>query len=153
MPDLLLPPPEMSYPHYTPGTHPTAPTATYPYGAYTPHHGAYSQAAGAYPYQTATSYQGYAWSYPYSYMPQHPQGGTTVAQRHVSQPTTATTHIPTTTAAPAVPQRTVPTTFTSYTPAYSRDLLAPTTSTRGVRRQSNLRGLFTKEREHDSWVA
>ncbi|KAF8654165.1 hypothetical protein AX16_003694 [Volvariella volvacea WC 439] len=159
----------MSYPHYPPGTHAPATTATYPYGAYPTHHGAYGhpQAAGAYSYQ-APGYQtgvtGYGWTYPYSYV-QHPQAAA-LAQRPVTattatttpatstittttqpQTTTASTHIPTatTTATPAPPRPTT-TTFSSYTPTYSRDSIPNVAAGgRGIRKQSNLKGLFTKE--------
>lgn len=149
----------MSYTPYTPpaGTHPPTST-TYPYGAY--HPATYAQTPGAYPYQ-APAYQtgvtSYAWPYPYGYI-QHPPA---VVQRpnSVTTPTTAapqtaasSTTTVTTTNAPApppVPQRTA--TFTAYTPSYMRDnatnSIAGSFSTRGSRKQTNLKGLFTKECE------
>ncbi|KAF5365730.1 hypothetical protein D9758_003297 [Tetrapyrgos nigripes] len=112
----------MSY--YTPGTQPT--TATYPYGAYSP-----------YTYQTGA----YQWPYTYAYGVQ--------AQQTPVRPTTATA----TTSATQPAQTTTPsastaarptTTYTSYTP-YARDTSTSTTAGRGSRKQSNLKGLFTKE--------
>ncbi|KAF7778700.1 hypothetical protein Agabi119p4_3045 [Agaricus bisporus var. burnettii] len=148
----------MSYTPYTPpaGTHPPTST-TYPYGAY--HPTTYAQTPGAYPYQ-APAYQtgvtSYAWPYPYGYM-QHPPA---VVQRSASLATpTATTTAQTATSSttasasnnvpvpPPVPQRTA--TFTTYSPSYMRDnpttSIAGSFSTRGSRKQSNLKGLFSKE--------
>lgn len=141
----------MSYPHYTPsaGGHPPPTSTTYPYGAYHPPHGAYGhpQTPGAYSYQ-APAYQtgvtGYGWTYPYSYVPHpavHAQGPQTIA------PITA--NVTTTSAPPPAPQRS--TTFTSYTPSYLRETVPVASSGgatgRGSRKQSNVKGLFTKERE------
>jgi transcription initiation factor TFIID subunit 13 len=149
----------MSYTPYTPptGTHPPTST-TYPYGAY--HPTTYAQTPGAYPYQ-APAYQtgvtSYAWPYPYGYI-QHPPA---VVQRPASltTPTATTAQTATSTmastsssvpVAPPVPQRTA--TFTTYSPSYMRDnntnSMAGSFSTRGSRKQSNLKGLFSKEREH-----
>ncbi|PFH54329.1 hypothetical protein AMATHDRAFT_135314 [Amanita thiersii Skay4041] len=141
----------MAYPHYTttPGAHPPPTSATYPYTAYHPTAlSAYGhQTPGAYPYQAASAYQtgvtSYGWTYPYSYVPQHPQ--TTIhPQRTQTQTPTPTTTPSTTPAAPPIPQRT--STFTPYTPSYLRENAAAAAGTgRGSRRQSNLKGLFTKE--------
>jgi transcription initiation factor TFIID subunit 13 len=146
----------MSYTPYTPttGSHPPTST-TYPYGAY--HPTTYSQTPGAYPYQTPayqTGVTSYSWPYTYGYI-QHPQA---VMQRPASlatpAPVTATTTATagtstTTLAAPPVPQRSTAT-FTTYTPSYMRDnttnSIAGSFSARGSRKQSNLKGLFTKER-------
>ncbi|KAF5380959.1 hypothetical protein D9615_003975 [Tricholomella constricta] len=148
----------MAYPHYTPppGTHTPAST-TYPYGAYHPTpHGAYAhpQTPGAYSYQPS-AYQagvtGYGWTYPYTYMP-HPAQPThtpTPTPTPVAQtpaPVTAHTSATPTTMA-QVPPRT--TTFTSYTPSYMRESAATASSGgatgRGPRKQSSVKGLFTKE--------
>lgn len=108
----------------------TQPTATYPYGGYQAH----------YPYQ-ATGYNPWAGPYYHPYMPQ-------TAPR-VAQPATAPAQPrPAATSSPApAPQRQA--TFQTYTPtptSYARE--STTTSTaRGGRRQSNMKGLFTKERE------
>jgi len=139
----------MSYTPYTPttGTHPPT-SATYPYGAY--HPSTYAQTPGAYPYQ-ASAYQtgvtSYTWPYTYGYI-QHPQA---VLQRPASlaTPAQATSSVATTPPAPLVPQRSTAT-FTPYTPSYMRDSttssIAGSFSARGSRKQSNLRGLFLKER-------
>lgn len=145
----------MSYTPYTPttGTHPPT-SATYPYGAY--HPSTYAQTPGAYPYQTSayqTGVTSYTWPYTYGYI-QHPQA---VLQRPVSLPapaqattqTTAATAVTATPPAPPVPQRSTAA-FTTYTPSYMRDSttnsIAGSFSARGSRKQSNLKGLFTKER-------
>ena len=153
----------MSYTPYTPPATSGAPptSTTYPYGAY---QGAY---AGAYSYQTNPYHTGvtsYGWPYFASFV-QHPQTpqvqraptqqaptpaapSTTTAQAASSTTTTAATTTPAvaTTSTPVPPQRS--TTFTAYTPAYLRDNAATTTSSGPVsrgKRQSNLKGLFTKE--------
>ncbi|KAF9454515.1 TFIID-18kDa-domain-containing protein [Macrolepiota fuliginosa MF-IS2] len=143
----------MSYTPYTPtaGAHPPTST-TYPYGAY--HPTTYAQTPGAYSYQ-APAYQtgvtSYGWPYTYSYI-QHPQA---VAQRPTSLTTpapitaqNATSPAATTPVPPPVPQRSAAT-FTTYTPSYMRDnttnAMAGSFSTRGSRKQSNLKGLFMKE--------
>jgi len=142
----------MSYPGYPPTPPPTGsaptqppPTTPYPYGAYS-----YSPAPGGYSY--AGAYQAgvtsYGWTYPYSYVPQHPQAAAAAAAAAVSAytarppSTPATTHAPTST---PTPQRAP--TFSSYTPSYTRESVASlnTGGGRGGRRQSNLKGLFTKE--------
>ncbi|KAK2466893.1 hypothetical protein APHAL10511_001151 [Amanita phalloides] len=142
----------MAYPHYTAssGAHPPPTSTTYPYSAYHPTalsgYG-HPQTPGAYSYQAAgyqTGVTGYGWTYPYSYVPQHPQSAVQRLQPQtpasVGAQTTATT-------APSVPQRS--STFTSYTPSYVRDSVAAAATGgatgRGSRRQSNLRGLFAKE--------
>ncbi|KAF9464730.1 transcription initiation factor IID, 18kD subunit-domain-containing protein [Collybia nuda] len=141
----------MSYTHYTPspGTHPPPTSTTYPYGTPYAPHGAYPQTPGAYPYQPQ-AYQagvtGYGWPYPYAtYMPHaqqiHPQRPATQI------PTSSTTHVSTNSLPAPVPQRT--TTFTSYTPSYMRENIGATSTgniaTRGSRKQSNIKGLFTKD--------
>ncbi|KAK7470187.1 hypothetical protein VKT23_001625 [Stygiomarasmius scandens] len=118
----------MSYYAPPPGTQPT--TATYPYGAYSP-----------YTYQHGT----YQWPYTYAYgVPQQagaarPATTTTGTTTTGTATTTQTAQVPT---APAASTSTVPRptpTYTSYTPSYARD------TGRGGRKQSNLKGLFTKE--------
>ena len=137
----------MSYTPYT-STPPPAgqtagqtatPPATYAYGTYPYSHpqtpGAYTYPAGA--YQAGVT--GYGWTYPYSYVPQHPQ-----APRPQGVQTPVTPYTPTATT--PTPQRT--TTFTSYAPNYAKENVTSTAQTgagRGGRRQSNLKGLFTKE--------
>ncbi|EAU84395.2 hypothetical protein CC1G_01391 [Coprinopsis cinerea okayama7 len=67
--------------------------------------------------------------------------------------TTTTTQAAPVVATPAAPQRTATTTFSTYTPAYApRETTIPTSASNqnlgavgGRRRQSNLRGLFTKD--------
>lgn len=131
----------MSYP---PPAYPAGqPASTYPYSAYhLPQSNAstyaqvpYPQAQGTYP-----GAQGYAaWTYGYPY-----QQASQAARPPIAAPT-------------AAPQSAhAPTTFTSYTPTYPRDATAapagPSGSSggaRGPRKQSNLKGLFTKECEHD----
>ncbi|TFK42556.1 transcription initiation factor IID, 18kD subunit-domain-containing protein [Crucibulum laeve] len=145
----------MSYPPYTPtpGGHPPPTSTTYPYGAYHPPPSAYGHPTtpGAYPYQTASPYQtgvtGYGWTYPYSYV-HHPQAPVHVPRPPVQPATTVTVNPPTAAPAPTpTPQRT--STFTSYTPAYMRESVAAAgsggTAGRGSRKQSNLRGIFTKD--------
>ncbi|TEB36342.1 hypothetical protein FA13DRAFT_1727932 [Coprinellus micaceus] len=151
----------MSYTPYTPptttGVPPPPTSTTYPYGAY---QGAY---AGAYSYQANPYHTGvtsYAWPYPYAgYIPPHPQtpqvsrapAQTTAAAAPTVTPapvtsTAATATAPTVT--PAPPQRS--TTFTTYNPSvYVRDNTQTATSSTYTgsksKRQSNMRGLFTKE--------
>jgi len=146
----------MSYPGYSPtpppatGSTPTQPpqsTPSYPYGAYSYH----PQTPGAYSYAGAyqTGVTSYGWTYPYSYVPQHPQAAAAAASAAVSAytPRPPVTHTPTATTTTSMPQRAP--TFSSYTPSYTRDSV-PSLNVgggRGGRRQSNLKGLFTKECE------
>jgi len=133
----------MSYTPYSstpPTAGQTATPGTYAYGAYPYSHpqtpGTYSYPAGA--YQAGVT--GYGWTYPYSYVPQLPQAPRT--QGVVQTPVTP--YIPSATT--STPQR--PTTFTSYAPTYAKENVSSSTQTaagRGGRRQSNLKGLFTKE--------
>jgi transcription initiation factor TFIID subunit 13 len=136
----------MSYAHYPqPGAPPTS--TTYPYGTYPPQRlGAYVHPPipGAYPYQPAayqTGVTSYGWPYPYSYVPHLPQP--VHPQRPGAQtPAPVTAHIP----SPAVQPTTAPprpSTFTSYT----RESAASGVTGRGSRKQSTVKGLFTKERE------
>lgn len=146
----------MAYPHYTPppGSHPPPASATYPYGAYHSSHSAYGhpQTPGAYTYQ-APAYQagvtGYGWTYPYSYVPHPAQHVHTPGPAPQTAASTTVNATPTPAPMP-VPQRT--TTFTSYTPSYIRESVAATSSNsttgRGSRKQSNVKGLFTKECEN-----
>ncbi|KZT26369.1 TFIID-18kDa-domain-containing protein, partial [Neolentinus lepideus HHB14362 ss-1] len=158
----------MSYPHYP---HPTGQHA-YPYSPYHPGTpGAYThpQTPGAYPtaaYQTPGAYPYGSWHYPYSYFPQQPgtyaanlgQRPPTAAQPTATQSTpaaTATTQTQPAVTAPRPVTASLParqTTFTSYTPASFRESgtvaaagSGGATSSRGLRRQSNLKGLFSKE--------
>jgi len=144
----------MSYPGYTSTPPPPPPptgsastqppsTTPYPYGAYS-----YSPAPGTYGYPGAyqAGVTSYGWTYPYSYVPQHPQGAAAAATASAYTPrppaTPVTSHTPTPT---SMPQRAP--TFSSYTPSYTRESVASlnTGGGRGGRRQSNLKGLFTKE--------
>ena len=147
----------------TPSTTTTPTTPAYPYGAY--HPSAYATGAYGYgAYQTGVT--GYGWPYPYSYLQQHNQAAAAAAAAaaasaatHFSRPTgvlppptTAMTGLTGTTTQyhPGISSTTTPSqtalshrtpTFSAYTPSYSRD----TYTGRGGKRQSNLRGLFTKE--------
>lgn len=134
----------MSYTPYTstppPAGQTTTTPATYAYGAYPYSHpqtpGAYSYPAGA--YQAGVT--GYGWTYPYSYVPQLPQAPRTQGVQTPVTPYTPSATTPT-------PQR--PTTFAAYAPTYTKDVSSSTQTAagRGGRRQSNLKGLFTKERK------
>lgn len=135
----------MSY-TYTP--QPGGPTSTtYPYGTYPPPRlGAYGhpQIPGAYPYQP-TAYQtgvtSYGWPYPYSYVPHLPQS---VQQRPGTQtPAPITAHNPT----PAVPPTAAPPRPSTFTPYTRENAVAATSGGRGSRKQSTVKGLFTKECE------
>lgn len=146
----------MSYTHYTPppGTHPPPTSTTYPYGTPYAPHGAYAQTPGAYSYQPQayqTGVTGYGWPYPYATYVPHAQ------QMHAQRPATqtpapVTAHAPTTAPTPIL-QRT--TTFTSYTPSYLRESVAAASTggaaARGSRKQSNVKGLFTKDCEPESF--
>ncbi|KAF8954749.1 transcription initiation factor IID, 18kD subunit-domain-containing protein [Flammula alnicola] len=145
----------MSYPGYTPTPPPpgsATPTApAYPYGAYHPSPYGHPSTPGAYTYPPGAYQAGvtsYGWSYPYSYVPQpHPQVSAAAAAavaQHIQRPlaTPVTPHTPTMPA--PTPQRAA--TFTTYTPSYARESIPSVhTGGRGGRRQSNLKGLFTKE--------
>ncbi|KAF9530931.1 transcription initiation factor IID, 18kD subunit-domain-containing protein, partial [Crepidotus variabilis] len=135
-------------------------TATYPYSAY--HHPSYATTPGGYTYATGyqTGVTSYGWTYPYTYLQQHnaqaaaaAAAAAASAQAHFSRPTGAMT-IPAasgsysgstgsgtvgSTPHPSLPQRS--TTFSAYTPNYARD----TYTGKGSKRQSNMRGLFTKD--------
>jgi transcription initiation factor TFIID subunit 13 len=123
------------------GQHPAA-SGAYPYSTYSYTHpqtpGAYPYTTGAYPGTAITGY-GAAWPYSYSYY-QHQPSSLTKPAASQSTPTLPTTA-----------QRT---TFTAYNPTYSRDSagtgVASGTSARAYKKQSNLKGLFTKERTSDS---
>lgn len=156
----------MSYPHYTqPGNQQQPPTsATYPYGAYHPpapgpygHPHPQSQQGYPNPYAAPGPYQtgvtGYGWPYQYSYIPQqqqqqHPQS--TVPRPAVQATQPVAVQGASTSAIPPAPQRS--TTFTSYTPSYLRESVTAASTGgatgRGSRKQSNFKGLFTKEREY-----
>jgi transcription initiation factor TFIID subunit 13 len=131
----------MSYTPYTSTPPPAGQTATspatYAYGTYPYSHpqtpGTYTYPAGA--YQAGVT--GYGWTYPYSYVPQHPQAPRPQGVQTAYTPTPTLT-----------PQRT--TTFTAYAPSYAKENVSSSAQTgagRGNRRQSNLKGLFTKERK------
>lgn len=132
----------MSYSHYQHTQHPAG--TSYPYAAYhsgTP--GVYThpqtQAHAAYQGAYASGVTGYgAWPYPYSYIPQQ-QPQTTQAARPVVQTTVAPATVTTSAPGPVTPRTT---TFTSYTPTQAAG--GSSTIGRG-RKQSNFRGLFTKE--------
>jgi transcription initiation factor TFIID subunit 13 len=145
----------MSYTPYTPTPPPAGQTAassaTYAYGSYPYSHpqtpGTYTYPAGA--YQAGVT--GYGWTYPYSYVPQHPQAATLQTPRAQGVQAPVAPYTPATT---PTPQRT--TTFTAYAPNYAKENVSSSTQTqtgagRGGRRQSNLKGLFTKERKLNSF--
>ena len=124
------------------GQHPAA-SGAYPYSTYSYTHpqtpGAYPYTTGAYPGTAITGY-GAAWPYSYSYYQHQPSS---LSKSAVSQSTTTL---------PTNAQRT--TTFTAYNPTYSRDsagtAVASGPSARAYKKQSNLKGLFTKERASQS---
>lgn len=138
-----------SMPYYTQTSQPPATPGTYPYGAYHPGTpGLYTQtpgtysysAAGAYPATAITGYGATAWPYSYSYY-----------QQHVPVPPRPSVATP---SAAAQTQTTVPaathrTTFSVYQPAYPRESFSSaslgSSTSRGYRKQSNVKGLFTKE--------
>ena len=119
------------------GQHPAA-SGAYPYSTYSYTHpqtaGAYPYTTGAYPGTAITGY-GAAWPYSYSYYQHQP---TSLTKPAASQSTTT------------LPTNAQRTTFTAYNPTYSRDSagtgVASGTSARAYKKQSNLKGLFTKER-------
>ncbi|KAI0256821.1 transcription initiation factor IID, 18kD subunit-domain-containing protein [Lactifluus subvellereus] len=132
----------MAYYSSQAGQHP-ATSGAYPYSTYSYTHpqtpGAYPYTTGAYPGTAVTGY-GAAWPYSYSYYQHQPTSA-------LSKPATAqaTAATPTT----AVATSTQRTTFTAYNPTYSRENagngVANGTSSRGYKKQSNFKGLFTKE--------
>ncbi|KAK0228583.1 transcription initiation factor IID, 18kD subunit-domain-containing protein [Armillaria fumosa] len=109
-------------------TQPTS--ATYPYGAY---------AQTPYAYQSPAGYQ--PWSY-HQYPYVHP--GAQVVRPATQIQQQPQPQRPTPTSTPTVPRST---TFQPYTPTYARDNTASTSTGagRGSRKQSNMKGLFTKE--------
>jgi transcription initiation factor TFIID subunit 13 len=110
------------YPPATPGSQPTATTATYSQPATT----------ATYPYGTYQPYY-YQWP-PYSYSA--PQQTPTRAPT-AGQTTAATTAISSSTQRPA-------TTYSSYS-SFPRDTSSSTAAGRGSRKQSSTKGLFAKE--------
>ncbi|KAI0273755.1 transcription initiation factor IID, 18kD subunit-domain-containing protein [Gloeopeniophorella convolvens] len=124
------------------GQHPAA-SGAYPYSTYSYTHpqtpGAYPYTAGAYPGTAVTGY-GAAWPYPYSYYQHQPPSS-------LSKP--IATPLPGTTATASTPTTTQRTTFTAYNPTYSRENAGAGASsgpsTRGYKKQSNFKGLFTKD--------
>ena len=120
------------------GQHPAA-SGAYPYSTYSYTHpqtpGAYPYTTGAYPGTAITGY-GAGWPYSYSYYQHQPSS---LPKPAASQPSTTL---------PTNAQRT--TTFTAYNPSYSRDsagtAVASGPSARAYKKQSNFKGLFTKER-------
>ncbi|GBE81966.1 transcription initiation factor IID, 18kD subunit-domain-containing protein [Sparassis latifolia] len=140
------------YPPHHPGT-----GSSYPYSTYhPPTPGAYSATPGAYPttpYQstyppTAVTGYGGTWPYAYSYYP--PQQSTQTAL-NVAKPTIGPATPVTTAAMPTpAPQRSAPTPASyTFTPTYTREsVFAASTGgavSRGARKQSTMKGLFTKE--------
>ena len=141
----------MSYTHYTPPGGPPTST-TYPYGTYPPPRlGAYghSPIPGAYPYQP-TAYQtgvtSYGWPYPYTYglphapQPVHPQRPVTQTPAPMTAPLPSLAVSHTTT----LPRTS---TFTPYTRESAAVAASGGAAGRGSRKQSTVKGLFTKERE------
>ncbi|THH16355.1 hypothetical protein EW146_g4273 [Bondarzewia mesenterica] len=139
----------MSYYPSQPGQQPATPGA-YPYSAYHPGTpGIYPQTAGAYSYPTASPYPatavtgyGTTWPYSYSYYQQHLHAA---PRPSPAAPSTATASQ----AILQVPAATQKSTFSAYQPAYSRESLSAASlggaTARGYRKQSSVRGLFTKE--------
>ncbi|KAI9509628.1 TFIID-domain-containing protein, partial [Russula earlei] len=134
----------MAYYSSQAGQHPAA-SGAYPYSTYSYTHpqtpGAYPYTTGAYPGTAVTGY-GTAWPYSYGYYQHQPTSS-------LSKPaaTTQPASIAGTANLPANAQRT---TFTVYNPTYSRDnaatsSLAAGPSSRAYKKQSNFKGLFTKE--------
>jgi len=126
------------------GQHPTA-SGAYPYSTYSYTHpqtpGAYPYTTGAYPGTAVTGY-GAAWPYSYSYYQHQPTSS--LPKPPATQPTTTSG----TTTLPTTAQRT---TFTAYNPTYTRDSTGTSSvtagaSSRAYKKQSNFKGLFTKER-------
>ena len=130
-----------------------------------------TQGQPSYPYYPTMTYppshdlsatQTYGWSYGYPYAMQHQQYQQYGQQAQAAvaaaktQTTTARTAASTRTSTPAPPPLThttsTTTTFSSYTPHHARESVAAAATggsgTRGSRRQSNLRGIFSKECEY-----
>lgn len=139
----------MSYPTYPVTTQPGQQGATaYPYSTYPP--GPYGQSTpGTTPYPTysypTTGVTGYGtWPYTYNYTP-GPQQAKSAA---TSRPTVQTAGASSAASTLATP-RTM--TFTSYTPSHLKESVAAASSGgatgRGSRKQTNFKGLFTKECE------
>ncbi|KAI9446341.1 TFIID-domain-containing protein [Lactarius indigo] len=130
----------MAYYSSQSGQLPTA-SGAYPYNTYSYTHpqttGAYPYTAGAYPGTAVTGY-GAAWPYSYSYY-----------QPASSLPRPATAQTTATAPTAIVPTGAQRTTFTSYNSVYPREVPATAatsgTSSRGYKKQSNFKGLFTKE--------
>ncbi|KAF9555436.1 TFIID-18kDa-domain-containing protein [Agrocybe pediades] len=91
------------------------------------------------PQQQQQQIQAQAMQLPYQQLQQYQ-----LARPHVTPGVATATHAHVPTAVTPLPQRTA--TFTAYTPSYARESMSSMhASTRGGRRQSNLKGLFTKE--------
>ncbi|KAJ7866380.1 transcription initiation factor IID, 18kD subunit-domain-containing protein [Mycena olivaceomarginata] len=130
---------QQSYGHYAPSGAQTPPPASAAYPARLdaagkpayPPHTPYAQTPGTYPYQAAGPYQYTAWK-----LPLHNRD-----QRR-SAPAASTR-----TSTPNPPQRL--STFSSYTPSHLRESVAAAATGgatgRGARKQSSLRGSYTKE--------
>ncbi|KAF7338266.1 Transcription initiation factor TFIID subunit 13 [Mycena venus] len=138
---------QQPYGHYAPsGTQTPPASTTYPYGAYPtayPPHTPYTPTPGAYSYQAAGPYQYGAWKYAYNYQ-QQPQAATAQPRPAPATPTPAASAR---TSTPNPPQRS--STFSSYTPSHLRESVAAAATGgatgRGSRKQSTVKGLFTKE--------
>ncbi|KAI0054103.1 TFIID-18kDa-domain-containing protein [Auriscalpium vulgare] len=134
------------YPSQT-GQHPATPGA-YPYGAYQPFPqtpGAYPYQAGAYPATAVTGYGTTAWPYSY-YNYQAAQHAHAATARPSITTQLSTTQVAGQSQASASTPRP---TFTAYTPVYPRETVAAAATGgatgRAYRKQSNFKGLFTKE--------
>ncbi|KAI0006171.1 TFIID-domain-containing protein [Russula compacta] len=110
---------------------------------YTSQTGQHPAASGAYPYTypgTAVTGYGAAWPYSYSYYQHQPTSS--LPKPVAAQPTV-------TAGTSTLTPNTQRTTFTAYNPTYSRDnagtSVAGGPSSRAYKKQSNLKGLFTKE--------
>ncbi|KAJ7111587.1 transcription initiation factor IID, 18kD subunit-domain-containing protein [Mycena crocata] len=135
---------QQPYGHYAPtsGTQTPPASAAYPYGAYQAYagHTPYPQTPGsAYQYPAAGAYQ-YGWNYSYNYG--QPSQSAALPRAPAATPTPAAR-----TSTPNPPQRS--STFSTYTPSHLRESVAAAATggatARGSRKQSTVRGLFTKE--------
>lgn len=129
------------------------PPVAYPFGQYYPYQpAAPSGSSGATPYPTIpnghtwpppTGVTGYgAWPHAYSYIPGQQQ------QSHIQvQSGTAGVQPAASTSTPGGTQTPKTTTFSSYSPYYTRESTSGPSGGRAVRKQANFKGMFSKECE------